>query len=191
MLRVIEHKAIIIAHILLDKTLISLELTINRPITDQLCRLSFLFRDAGNLCSKQDLQGNFWWTKYFGYLLVCLFCISHLIIFHSYEKPPLPMKGYKFWSILAIMAIEHWGFSSVSHVLWHGTSVYYGHLRGPVTLIMLPSVRYLSCHYLFLRLMSVAINLPHARRTLSQLGHRGGEQIIKKTMIFNIVKTKC
>ena len=191
MLRVIEHKAIIIAHILLDKTLISLELTINRPITDQLCRLSFLFRDAGNLCSKQDLQGNFWWTKYFGCLLVCLFCISHLIIFHSYEKPPLPMKGYKFWPILAIMAIEHWGFSSVSHVLWHGTSVYYGHLRGPVTLIMLPSVRYLSCHYLFLRLMSVAINLPHARRTLSQLGHRGGEQIIKKPMIFNIVKTKC
>ena len=31
-------------------------------------------------------------------------------------------------------AIEQWGFFSVSHLLWHGTSVYNVHLRGPVTL---------------------------------------------------------
>ena len=32
------------------------------------------------------------------------------------------------------MAIEQWGFFSVPHLLWHGSSVYNGHLRGPVTL---------------------------------------------------------
>ena len=32
------------------------------------------------------------------------------------------------------MAIEHWGFFSVPHLLWHGASVYNGHLRGPVIL---------------------------------------------------------
>ena len=32
------------------------------------------------------------------------------------------------------MYIEQWDFSNV-HLLWHGASVYNGHLRGPVTLI--------------------------------------------------------
>ena len=31
------------------------------------------------------------------------------------------------------MAVEQWGFFSVPHLLGHGTSVYNGHLRGPVT----------------------------------------------------------
>ena len=34
----------------------------------------------------------------------------------------------------AIMDIEQWGFFSVPHLLWHGTSVYNGNLQGPVTL---------------------------------------------------------
>ena len=34
----------------------------------------------------------------------------------------------------ALMAIEQWGFLSVPHLLWHGTFVYDGHLRGHVTL---------------------------------------------------------
>ena len=34
----------------------------------------------------------------------------------------------------ALMAIEQWGFFSVPHLLWHGASVYNGHLQGPVTL---------------------------------------------------------
>ena len=33
----------------------------------------------------------------------------------------------------APMANEQWGFFSVQHLLWHGASVYNGHLRGPVT----------------------------------------------------------
>ena len=34
----------------------------------------------------------------------------------------------------ALMAIEQWGFFRVPRLLWHGASVYNGHLRGPVTL---------------------------------------------------------
>ena len=34
----------------------------------------------------------------------------------------------------ALMAIEQWGFFSVPHLLWHGASVYNGHLRGPMIL---------------------------------------------------------
>ena len=33
-----------------------------------------------------------------------------------------------------LVAIKQWGFFSVSHLLWQGASVYYSHLRGPVTL---------------------------------------------------------
>ena len=32
------------------------------------------------------------------------------------------------------MGIEQWGFFSLPHQMWHGTSVYNGHIRGPVTL---------------------------------------------------------
>ena len=34
----------------------------------------------------------------------------------------------------ALMAIRQWGFFNVSHVLWHGKSVYNGHLQGLATL---------------------------------------------------------
>ena len=34
----------------------------------------------------------------------------------------------------ALMVIELWGFFKVQHLLWHGSNVYNGHLRGPVTL---------------------------------------------------------
>ena len=38
----------------------------------------------------------------------------------------------------ALMSFRQWGFFSVSHLLWHGISVYNGHLRGPVTLTPIP-----------------------------------------------------
>ena len=34
----------------------------------------------------------------------------------------------------ALMAIEQSGFFNVAHLLWHGPTLYNGHLRGPVTL---------------------------------------------------------
>ena len=57
----------------------------------------------------------------------------------------------------ALMAIEQWGFFNVPHPLRHQSTVYDGHLRGPVTLTpLMPSVWQWSCHYLFSRLRSVA-----------------------------------
>ena len=43
-------------------------------------------------------------------------------------------EGCNFLPMLAIMAIEQWVFLSVSHVLWHGASIYNCHIRGLVTL---------------------------------------------------------
>ena len=36
---------------------------------------------------------------------------------------------------LALMATEHLGFFSMSHLLWYGASIYNGHLEQPVTLL--------------------------------------------------------
>ena len=44
------------------------------------------------------------------------------------------MKGCKFWSMLGTHGLEQWGFFSVPHLLWYGTSVYNCRHRGPVTL---------------------------------------------------------
>ena len=41
-------------------------------------------------------------------------------------------RGANFELCLALMAIEQWGFFNVPHPLWHGASLYNGHLRGPV-----------------------------------------------------------
>ena len=56
----------------------------------------------------------------------------------------------------AFMAFEQWGFFSVIHLLWHRTSVYNGHIRGPATLapvakrlqmeMSLPILTTLVCH---------------------------------------------
>ena len=43
-------------------------------------------------------------------------------------------KAPNFDLFSALRAIEQQGFYSVQYLLWHGTSVYNGHLRGPVTL---------------------------------------------------------
>ena len=91
---------------------------------------------------------------------LCLFvCLEFFVILEHFfthlETSPLPMKGCKLCSEL--MAIEQWGFFRVPHLLWHGSSVYNGHLRWPVTLT--PIAEQWSCHYLFKRLRSVAVRI--------------------------------
>ena len=55
-------------------------------------------------------------------------CFTHL------ETPPLPEMVENFYLSSANMAIEHWGFLILPHLLWHGTSIYNGLFREPVTL---------------------------------------------------------
>ena len=46
---------------------------------------------------------------------------------------PMRWRAANFDLCSALMAIEQWGFFSVPHLLWHGASVYNGHLRGTIT----------------------------------------------------------
>ena len=48
------------------------------------------------------------------------------------------------------MPIEHWGYFSVSHPLWHGASDYNGHLRGPLTLTLIAErLAVTTCFYVY------------------------------------------
>ena len=84
--------------------------------------------------------------------LMCLFCwvfvplenFSLLWWRHHYR-----WRAANFDIYLALMVIAEWGFFSVPHLLRHGTSVYDGHLRGPMTLTAVAKRLELSCHYLF------------------------------------------
>ena len=60
---------------------------------------------------------------------------SHSRIVHSYgDLTNDQWKVTHFCLCSALMTIEQWGFFSVPHLLWHGASVYNGHLQGPKTL---------------------------------------------------------
>ena len=69
-------------------------------------------------------------------LFVCLFgfirptweCFTHM------EMSPLQVKAANFGLCSAVMTIEQWGLFIVPHLMWHGVSVYNGHLRRRVTL---------------------------------------------------------
>ena len=69
-------------------------------------------------------------------LFACLFGVFRPTgeFFTHLETSWLPVKGCSFWPILALIAIKQWGYLSVPHLLWHGASVYDGHLREPVKL---------------------------------------------------------
>ena len=82
-------------------------------------------------------------------LFVCLFvcvcvCFLFVCLFGAYvslENFSLiwRQRHYRWRAVncylhSTLMAIEQWGFFSVPHLLWHGASVYNGHLRGPLTL---------------------------------------------------------
>ena len=65
---------------------------------------------------------------------LCLFCPTR-------EFFPFLGRHHCRWRVAnfdlcsALMAIEQWGFFSVPDVLWHGATVYNGHIPGPVTII--------------------------------------------------------
>ena len=80
---------------------------------------------------------------------------SHLRIFHSYGD-----FTNACWGLQILTYARHsWSFC-VSHLQWHGTSVYNGHLRGPVTLTLVAErLAIESSHILRLRLMSPAAGI--------------------------------
>ena len=77
-------------------------------------------------------------------------------IFHSYGD--VTMTGCKCW---ALMAVVHWRFFGLPHLLWHRASLYAGHLRGPVAPYLLPTVWQWSCQYLFYNLGLSRLGFEH------------------------------
>ena len=75
-------------------------------------------------------------TCYAKFLFVCLFRVIRPTLEFSviWKRHHCQWRAANYDLCSALMAIEQWGFFSVSHLLWHGASVYNGHLRGPVTL---------------------------------------------------------
>ena len=66
--------------------------------------------------------------------LVWVYC-STRTFFTPMETSQLTVKGCKYWPMLCIHGHKAERVLSMLHILWHGASVYNGHLRGPVTLI--------------------------------------------------------
>ena len=82
------------------------------------------------------------WTSYIGswrmtlqYSVVFVLCPTSEFFTHM-DATKIPMKCLKFWPILVdyFMTIEQYGLFGVPHLLWLGTFVYNGHLRGSITL---------------------------------------------------------
>ena len=88
-----------------------------------------------------------------------LFVFVRLGFFTHIETPSLSVKGSNFDLCWTLMAIEQWGFFSVPHLLWHGASVYNGHLRGPVTLTPIAERLAVELSLPVLQLRSVAANI--------------------------------
>ena len=67
----------------------------------------------------------------------CLFfgVFCHTREFYIYlETSPFLVKCCKFWPTLGTYGHWNWGFFSMPRLLWHGVSVYNGHIRGSLTL---------------------------------------------------------
>ena len=78
------------------------------------------------------------------YILYCVWMVGWKIFFvwgftsqsrilNSWRRPHNQWRASKFDLSSAPIAIEQRWFLRVQHLLWHGASVYNGHLRGPVT----------------------------------------------------------
>ena len=106
-------------------------------------------------------------------LFVCLFiCLGFffpLKIFHSYGDVTISgdeLQSFDFCS--ALMAFEQWGFFSVPHL--HGASVYnMVNSEDPWHSQPLPSVKQWGFHYLFLRLLGLAL-MEFEQQTFRLLG---------------------
>ena len=90
-----------------------------------------MFQIYNNWYKIQNGHKNSQWRPFLGCLgfNVPLKKISLIWRRHHYR-----LKAENFYLCSALLTIEQWGVCSVPHLLWHGASVYIGHLRAPATL---------------------------------------------------------
>ena len=90
-------------------------------------------------------------------------------------KWPLPVKKLQFWT--HAQPCSHWavrGFFSMPHLLWHGSSIYNGHLQGPMTLT--PDAESLAVEFSLpvLNLSMPWLRFEHPTFRSYQMRHRSG-----------------
>ena len=101
---------------------------------------------------------------------------SHSKILYSYWDVNITCEGLQIFNLCStLMVIEQWGFFSVPHLLWHGASVYNGHLWGSLALTLIAESLAGGFHYLFLRLKSVAAGI-RENPTFRLCGQRSNPQ---------------
>ena len=69
---------------------------------------------------------------FFSRLFVWSFCLENFSLI--LRRHHCRWRAANFNLCSSLMVFEQWGFFSMPHLLWHGSSVYNGHLRGPLTL---------------------------------------------------------
>ena len=67
-------------------------------------------------------------------MFVCVFIIPLDKFSTIWRRHHYRWRAANLYLCSTLVAFEHWGFCSASHLLWHCASVYLGHLRGPITL---------------------------------------------------------
>ena len=68
-------------------------------------------------------------------VFVCLVFFRPILEFSTqYETATLPVEGYFFYLCSALMVIEQLGIITFPHLLWHGRTLFNGHLRRAMTL---------------------------------------------------------
>ena len=129
--------------------------------------------------------------------MICLFvCLKFIVRLGNFSltwrRDHPRRRAANFDLCSALMAMEQWGFFSVSHLLWHGASVYNGHLRGPVRLTSIAE-RYsgavTTCFYRFYDLDLSRLGFEHPKFRLrgqrfNPLRHRRG-QIMKNVLCLS------
>ena len=120
---------------------------------DSQCEQNILKRDINNI--KTNISQTIFDKRFHIYVLWCAIQHSINLIPHPLivclficlfggNRPTLQFFTHMGTSLLSVKVCNflpvlgthgHWavGFFSVLHLLWHGDSVYNGHLRGPVT----------------------------------------------------------
>ena len=93
--------------------------------------------------------------------LICLFGVSRPTweFFNHIETTLLPVKGRNIYLCSALISIEQWRFFSVPTYCDTRHAFIMVITEDPWHLNLLPSVLQSSCHYLFLRLRSVAARI--------------------------------
>ena len=114
---------------------------------------------------------------------------SQLWIFHSYVH--MTITSEKTAILDSCSALWQWGFFSMPHLLWHGSSIYNGHLQGPMTLA--PDAECLAVEFSLpvLNLSMPWLRLEHPTFRSYQMRHRRGARnkeasnaLIRRTRTF-------